>query len=449
MADPEIPRRSNNERERTGTLKSLTSVLRPSKINIKRKHLSRYSWLPDVFRYENSVIRNVAGPVFTVTLFASVVAYYDSQGKRINLTNNVVPLLSVVVGLILVFRNSTSYDRWNEGRKDFGALTSDIRNMARNIWCTVNLPPEQDAAVKRYMESLPVYLQQPHLERANSASSSSNVAKHQAAAQNLGVAYHLRNEKIRVVRLLIAFAIATKHHLRNEPGLDHDDYSGLIPPELYREEASGWERVVTTSPDQTFSATNPNPRHADHRKSHYSPKGPVTASTPLLTDSQRTVEFHAWSPSDRKQMPIPLIIAHEISRVLFRFKRFGCMDIVGYAMHNGLQTMLSNMVEQLTSMERVSNTPINASYSIHLKQCVTLYLFTLPFTLVKDLGFTMIPVVTVVAFTLMGIEGIADEIEHPFENNPSDHPLDKFCRELREEVEFMIERLPAGVEDDS
>ncbi|KAG8865024.1 hypothetical protein FRC20_009954 [Serendipita sp. 405] len=42
-----------------------------------------------------------------------------------------------------------------------------------------------------------------------------------------------------------------------------------------------------------------------------------------------------------------------------------------------------------------------ASYSIHLKQCVTLYLFTLPFTLVRDLGLLMPPIVTIVSFTLM------------------------------------------------
>lgn len=68
----------------------------------------------------------------------------------------------------------------------------------------------------------------------------------------------------------------------------------------------------------------------------------------------------------------------------------------------------------MSAMERVANTPIPRSYSIHLKQCVTLYLFALPFTLIKELGWGMVPVVTVVAFTLMGIEGIADEIEMPF-----------------------------------
>lgn len=63
-----------------------------------------------------------------------------------------------------------------------------------------------------------------------------------------------------------------------------------------------------------------------------------------------------------------------------------------------------------------------SSDGIHLKQCVTLYVFALPFTLISDLGWAMIPVVTIVAFTLMGIEGIADEIEMPFGglSNPCD-----------------------------
>lgn len=81
---------------------------------------------------------------------------------------------------------------------------------------------------------------------------------------------------------------------------------------------------------------------------------------------------------------------------------------------NSKPDRLQSMVDNLGNMERVANTPIPRSYSIHLKQTVTLYLFSLPFTLIKELGWGMIPVVTVVAFTLMGIEGIADEIEMPF-----------------------------------
>jgi predicted membrane chloride channel (bestrophin family) len=39
--------------------------------------------------------------------------------------------------------------------------------------------------------------------------------------------------------------------------------------------------------------------------------------------------------------------------------------------------------------------------TIHLKQAVSLYLFALPFTLIKELGWGMIPIVTVVAVSLL------------------------------------------------
>ena len=44
----------------------------------------------------------------------------------------------------------------------------------------------------------------------------------------------------------------------------------------------------------------------------------------------------------------------------------------------------------------------------------------------------------------MGIEGIAEEIENPFGHDEGDLPLDRYCADLREEVEFMIAKMPEG-----
>ncbi|KAB5590742.1 Bestrophin protein [Ceratobasidium theobromae] len=57
-------------------------------------------------RIDGSVTLRILGPVLTVTLFATFVAtMVQVYGHNWKLTNNVVPMLSVVVGLILVFRN--------------------------------------------------------------------------------------------------------------------------------------------------------------------------------------------------------------------------------------------------------------------------------------------------------------------------------------------------------
>lgn len=50
------------------------------------------------------IIGRIVGPVITVTLFATLVTVAWSKGYKLVLTNSIVPLLSVVVGLILVFR---------------------------------------------------------------------------------------------------------------------------------------------------------------------------------------------------------------------------------------------------------------------------------------------------------------------------------------------------------
>ena len=70
----------------------------------------------------------ILGPVLTVTIFATLVATAYHFGWNVVLTNSVVPLLAVVVGLILVFRNSSSYDRYYVGVLSFPPTLSCNEN---------------------------------------------------------------------------------------------------------------------------------------------------------------------------------------------------------------------------------------------------------------------------------------------------------------------------------
>ncbi|KAB5587658.1 hypothetical protein CTheo_8901 [Ceratobasidium theobromae] len=153
-------------------------------------------------RIDGSVTLRILGPVLTVTLFATFVAtMVQIYGHNWRLTNNVVPLLSVVVGLILVFRNGTSYDRYYEGRKDYGALMSNIRNLARLIWVNANLPIQTgDANAKQ-----PSAFMKLRGKTYQPSSSIKNPVITSASA---------RVEKERALNLMIAFAVAVKHHLR-------------------------------------------------------------------------------------------------------------------------------------------------------------------------------------------------------------------------------------------
>ncbi|OSC97655.1 UPF0187-domain-containing protein [Trametes coccinea BRFM310] len=417
-------------------LKSSTVTVKTTKGTkiISRQRLRKYSWLPDVLRVKGSVVPRIIGPVLTVTFFAVGTAYVWDRGHDISLTNSVVPLLSVVVGLLLVFRNGTSYDRYYEGRKDFGTMVSHIRNLTRLIWVNVSTPPMDDTA------------------------------KGKSAAANLTPS-QLRRRKVDAIKLCLSFAYAVKHYLRGEDGLEWEDYAGILPAStarlaqgLYAPSNKDYRySTATKSPSMytsyaatertsrlhsgvaspsTAGGTPPGEgagtgvevdiergrarsRSADATKrirvkrSKDKLKQPgKTASTPLMSSLQHTIDFN--TDPDALSTPLPMVIAHELSRTLFKFRRDGYLETVGPAGVNAMNQLVQGMIDMMTCMERVANTPIPRSYGIHLKQCVSLYLFMLPFVLIKELGWAMVPIVTVIAFTFMGIEGIADEIEMPF-----------------------------------
>ncbi|KAI0702319.1 Bestrophin, RFP-TM, chloride channel-domain-containing protein [Cytidiella melzeri] len=412
---------------------------------ITRKKLRKYSWLPDVLRLQGSIFPKILGPVLTVTLFATLVAYLQEKGFNVALPNSVVPLLSVVVGLILVFRNGTSYDRYWEGRKDFQSMISQVRNLSRLIWINVAVPPADDPKSKAATSPAPTLS-----------------------------AKELRRKKVDAMKLCVCYAFTVKHYLRGEDGLEWEDYLGILPASVVKlvqaidRKNSGWTSYSATehttrsgtaensddeqsSQTQMGSSTEGAKPDATKRlqvkrsKDRLKQPGVKSPKTPLLSSAlHSTIDFHPAPAS--LTTPLPLVIAHELGRAIFKFKRDGYLETVGPAGANALNTIVQGMVDGLGNMERVANTPIPRSYSIHLKQTVTLYLFSLPFTLIKELGWGMIPVVTVVAFTLMGIEGIADEIEMPFGLDKFDLPLERYCEDLKEDIQYVIERLPEGGE---
>jgi len=348
------------------------------------------------------------------------------------MTNSVVPLLAVVVGLILVFRNQTSYDRYYEGRKLFGSVMSNIRNLSRLIWISVSLPPTES--------SIPENL------------------KGKVQFSTATTAGQLRKQKQDLIKLCLGYAFAVKHYLRGEDGLDWDDYLDVLPASFLKlgpndrttsENPSLVSSMVASS--STNSPITPNGRQDGRETPDATRRIRVKRSKRNLSRRLTLLEGSQWHPGYSTidvhadiTMPLPLIITHEISRTLFTFKREGLLDTVGPAGANAMQQLVQGLVEHLSGMERIVNTPIPKSYSIHLKQCVTLYLFSLPFVLVKELGWGTVPIVTVVAFTFMGIETIAEIIEMPFGDDSADLPLDTYLHDLKEEILYMFHRLPEG-----
>ncbi len=104
-----------------------------------RLALSRTTFFKDAIRVRGSVLRRIWVSVLCITLYAAAIALADIHyGMRWQMSNSIIAPLSVVLGLLIVFRNNSSYDRWYEGRKDFQGAMSDVRNLARALWIQVD-----------------------------------------------------------------------------------------------------------------------------------------------------------------------------------------------------------------------------------------------------------------------------------------------------------------------
>lgn len=69
---------------------------------------------------------------FSVLLSFLILTYFPNAGVLSQLAT-VYSLIGFVISLLLVFRTNTAYDRWWEGRKKWGELVNDTRNLSTKI----------------------------------------------------------------------------------------------------------------------------------------------------------------------------------------------------------------------------------------------------------------------------------------------------------------------------
>lgn len=97
-------------------------------------------WFRYIFYFQKAdTVRKLLPMIMTMAAYSSVVAYLiivhfkiteNNDLKNISLMHS---LLGFVISMLLVFRTNTAYDRWWEGRKQWGSLVNNSRNLALKI----------------------------------------------------------------------------------------------------------------------------------------------------------------------------------------------------------------------------------------------------------------------------------------------------------------------------
>jgi putative membrane protein len=281
-------------------------------------------WFHIALRWNGSVVPEVLPRSLMCGLFGIFIyiLYLYKVPVSLPILGTVIP--NIVLGLLLVFRTNTAYERFWEGRKAWGVMVNTVRNLSRQILVAI---AEKDVNDRR--------------------------------------------AKIAAVKLLPAFAIALKLHLRSEP----------INAELQANLAS-----------EQFER--------------------------LKTMNHPTLEIAFWVSSYLQDQTRQQ-----------KLDRFQLNDMI---------QLLHQMIDVVGICERILKTPIPLAYSIHLKQLLLIYCLSLPFQMVAQLQWMTAPIVSLISFTLLGIEEIGIQIEDPFGHDPNDLPLDNICRTMMRNIEDLI-----------
>lgn len=279
-------------------------------------------WISFIFSIGKAdTFRKLIPMMFLIALYSAAIAYLEieywdlpnnSPVKNISIMHG---MLGFVISLLLAYRTNTAYDRWWEGRKIWGTLINNSRNLS--IKLSVILKEEKDRNYFRKM--IPSYA-----------------------------------------------SVLHKH-------LNHTD-----------------------------------------------------TSKQLFDDVDLEIDNQKHKPNQVAKM-----LFQKIDDLYSSKKITGDQLII-------LNSEIQSFTEICGACERIKNTPIPYSYSAFIKKFIFIYVLTLPFGYVFNLGYFVVPVVVFIFYVLASLELIAEEIEDPFGTDVNDLPTKKMAENIKKHVEELI-----------
>lgn len=117
-------------------------------------------WFTFIFRFHRGdTFKKLMPMMLGIGAYSAAIAFLELEYWKLSDSSHVKnitimhTMLGFVISLLLVFRTNTAYDRWWEGRRMWGALVNNSRNLA--IKLAVMLKDTEDKAIFRRL--IPAY----------------------------------------------------------------------------------------------------------------------------------------------------------------------------------------------------------------------------------------------------------------------------------------------------
>ncbi|KIY66221.1 UPF0187-domain-containing protein [Cylindrobasidium torrendii FP15055 ss-10] len=407
-----------------------------------------------------------------VVFFASVAVMVTfvsiKTSHSLAVPSTLLTVLGTVLGLVISFRTSTAYERYQDGRRMWTNITSASRNLAQLFWIHVAN------------------------ERINSGK--------QVAQTNLESII----EKKTMINLVQGFSVAVKHFLRGEEGVYYEDlyplvcilpryasggnHLDLLPlwqssedgvhefdhdlkPEDEEElkdaiahEKMDSSRTATASPSSWFGSKKGKPRaksfdpeaalasvkaHRPLKPARSPPNSRFSDYLPFLIIFKwiwkkirgRTESVLSGRTRNALGQKITPVVGEsnvplEITIYLQNYAAFLMRSsLLQPASATAVMNNINMLQDTMNHLDRIAKTPLPFAYQAHLRMSLYMYLFFLPFQIFSTFKYLTIPATACASFLLLGFLEIGQEIENPFNYDENDLDLDGFCLSIQRELQ--------------
>ncbi|WP_375577861.1 bestrophin family ion channel [Marivirga tractuosa] len=116
------------------------------------------NWFGLIFHsYSRQVVKTLTPFLLIMVVYTALITFLIEDYFKLDFHSTTVvhSLLGIVLGLFLVFRVNSAYDRWYEGRKLWGLLLNNSRNLASKLNAMISQENEEDR--KFFRELIPAF----------------------------------------------------------------------------------------------------------------------------------------------------------------------------------------------------------------------------------------------------------------------------------------------------
>lgn len=199
----------------------------------------------------------------------------------------------------------------------------------------------------------------------------------------------------RTIRLLVAIPFAVKNHLRAE-----------------------WEAAFAPAANKDIEQAG------------------SFNSAPRLNPEYANLLPAGLQGHEHEGLGLPLQLTFMIEAFVARGTERGWFSAPGASQ---LSVQVNQIVAAYGKMETIRITPMPIAHLIHQKQVLALFCCVLPFAMVDEMGWWTTLIVTLVTFTLYGIEGIGCQLEDPFGHDRNDIKMDAIVEDTKVEVFTLLD----------